>query len=180
MQQRVVDLGKLAKVIKIILFSVVIILTPHGSRLARGMNLIQRIAHLMDREEKCPHHIQLSYVSLKEKRQIWNARKKVLKTTYFNISSKGYKVVKKEASICIIMPYAEKLIEQFYAPLFIDGTACIEAKTIIHISCVTTTNVIIVVGLIMCSKEAPTYVNKLLKMIVTNKPLIVMSDEGVV
>lgn len=59
----------------------------------------------------------------------------------------------KEGKTLIMMPYSNRLIRHFYSPIFLDGTFTTDKKTIIHASIVTTSNTIILIGLVLCESE---------------------------
>lgn len=78
----------------------------------------------------------------------------------------------------IIAPYAKKLAEEFYSPIFVDGTFTSGKKTIIHAACVTTTNQIILVGLVLPEAEDGDSVYMLLEALLPSSIPTFMTDEG--
>lgn len=78
----------------------------------------------------------------------------------------------------IIMPYARKLVHYFGSPLFIDGTFTSDKKTIIHVCAVSSTNTIILLGLVLTQSENVEAVSFLLKNVVGEERVCIISDEG--
>lgn len=95
-----------------------------------------------------------------------------------SLRSDGYHVSIENKTVCIITPYCRKLIKSFHAPLFLDGTVTDDHACIIHICCVTTTNVVILLGLVMCKTEDSKSVEMLLKKSIEDQTVTIISDEG--
>lgn len=92
----------------------------------------------------------------------------------------GYTVEKNplNGSTVIITPYGRDLLSSFPNPAFIDGTFSNNKKIIIHVCIVTTDNVIILIGLVICDSENAQNVKLLLNKLIIDKTITFISDEG--
>lgn len=94
------------------------------------------------------------------------------------IEEMGYTIIKEGARILILTPYYRHLIDHFYSPIFVDGTFSCDRKTIIHAACVTTTNTIILIGLVICDSESADCVYFLLDNLKCSSKPTFVTDEG--
>ena len=90
----------------------------------------------------------------------------------------GFGVKKEKNHTLIKLPFTETVVKNFYSPLFIDATGTSDKNTITHISAVSTTNKIILLGLAMSTTENSETVTTLLKYVVGDIKVGIISDEG--
>lgn len=95
-----------------------------------------------------------------------------------SLRSEGYRVSIEDKTVCIITPYCKQLVKSFFGPLFLDGTVTNDNNCIIHLSCVTTSNVVILLALVMCKSEDSRSVGLLLKNAIGDETVTIISDEG--
>lgn len=103
---------------------------------------------------------------------------------YDELEAKNYKVAKAETSkgetmIRILVPQYEAIATAFHSPLFLDGTFSCNNKTLIHVSAVTTSNRILMIGIVVSPTECSEAVTFLMSPILKTGPThCVMTDEG--
>ena len=94
------------------------------------------------------------------------------------LGEQGFHVSVSRGRIRIIAPYSKQILNYFYSPVFVDGTSTSDGKSIIHASSVTTTNTLILLGLVVCNSEDAVSAKMLLDGLVGEKTPTFITDEG--
>lgn len=151
--------------------------TPTKSKTIFAAKLLTGITTDMGNKEQ--YKIQNAASYYRKKKGLTLAGETDSFQTYLNgLEKKGFEIKKQNDDIFISMPFAKRLVHYFNSPLFIDGTHTSDDKTITHVTVVTTTNQIVLVGLALSKTENGETVSTLLKLVVGEEKVGVMSDEG--
>lgn len=98
---------------------------------------------------------------------------------YDLLRENGFRVEGNDDNItCIIMPYAQNIVKHFSSPIFLDATFTSDSLTIIHASCPTTTNRLIIVGLVLCPSETKDAIYMLMDNVAGEQHVTFVTDSG--
>ena len=98
-----------------------------------------------------------------------------------DLKENKFTAMRRDNHTYILAPYAFDSVGYFGSSLFIDGTGTSDGETITHVSAVSTTNQVILLGLVLTPTENGETVSSLLKLLVGGDGSVeigIISDEG--
>lgn len=143
--------------------------------------LLAKILSGIDLKLSCCEEQQIANTAayIRRKNGLTRSMEEANFVTYLSdLETKGFEIKKEKNYTLIKLPFTDIVVKNFYSPLFIDATGTSDKKTITHITGVSTTNKIILLGLAMSLSENSETVTALLKFVIGDVRVGIVSDEG--